>query len=173
MIAAAVRHLKTRKGSEFASILSVSPAKLLKKSRDTKEPPPWKELHKVSKVSGILNFRYENSVNNQREREGHPEVFEAQSRAWGEHVLRDDGSLSCLIKHRGKHYVELKVQNTVFSYYVDDEGNRYTRSEIADFLQRKSSESSRQELEEPVIVRDYRLDHVVSIRFGNEEMILS
>lgn len=47
---------------------------------------PYAGVEKVSTVNGMINFNYENSVNNQREREGNDEVFESASRQWGKRL---------------------------------------------------------------------------------------
>jgi hypothetical protein len=41
------------------------------------------QVVKLSEVNGMVGWNYANSVNNQREREGHEEIFVPEPRAWG------------------------------------------------------------------------------------------
>ena len=61
---------------------------------------PWAkgQILKRSKVSGMINVKYENAVNNQREREGMERDFQSKGHKWGEglkglpfkvHTLKD------------------------------------------------------------------------------------
>lgn len=54
----------------FASVLQTTDPKALKKSRVTKEPTPYQNLIKVSKVAILLNSEYEKAVTNQLAKEG-------------------------------------------------------------------------------------------------------
>ena len=54
----------------FASVLQTTKPKALKKDRETKEPNPYADITKVSKVSIILNSDYQKAVTNQLLREG-------------------------------------------------------------------------------------------------------
>ena len=53
----------------FASVLQATEPKALKKSRTTKEPNPFEQILKISKVSILLNSEYEKAVINQLKRE--------------------------------------------------------------------------------------------------------
>src|SRR5690554_7875233 len=74
------------RGSTFCTIHTVTDPKCLKKHRDTKEPLPYKEVKKTSVINGVINFKYENSVNKQREREDSTADFIAEPRKWGTRI---------------------------------------------------------------------------------------
>jgi len=145
---------------------------------------PYNEFHtedgdpiveKTSRVSGIINFRYGNSVNNQREREQGPdhEPFEPEPRRWG--VRMDDAPL---VRHTPKHsdrerfYLEVKVEQALETFYVDTQRSQEIQGErldsLRDFMYNNSQSSGRQNVETPVILRDIRLDRIREIRVGGE-----
>lgn len=166
-------YLRDRKGSEFVTIVSTTKPRVLKKDRETGEPNPFGQIVKVSRVNGLVGFRYENSVNNQRTREDHSEAgeFVAEPRTWGEHVNRADGGLSSLVEHKGRTYLEVKVERSLGTTYYDESGTERTYDEVRGVLP-KRSESKRQDVENPVILRDYALDNLREISIGGDEIIL-
>lgn len=171
-VAGLAEFLRDRKGSEFVTIVSTTRPKVLKKDRETGEPNPFGEIVKVSRANGILGFRYENSVNNQREREGGERDFVAEPRSWGQHVKRADGGLSPLVEHKGRVYLEIKVERSLGSTYYDASGTERTYAELRGILP-KAKESSRQEVENPVILRDYALANIREIAIGGEEILIA
>jgi hypothetical protein len=135
---------------------------------------PYNEYHdedgnctvrKVSEVRGLVNFVYANSVNNQREREGVEPDFEPEPRRWGSRV---DGTP--LVRHvkngEERFYLEVKVESATSTYY-DENWNEIDREEIEEYLY-SSSGSSRQGVEDRVILRDYRLENVDEITMFGE-----
>ena len=171
-----IKSLLSRKASAFpATIVARTKENSLRAKRDGVENPYWtahKEgrLVKVSRVNGFLNWIYANSVNRQRDREGHTEEFTAEPRKWGERVKGTP-----FVRHTNKAgerkvYLELKVENSLDSWYELD-GEKIDRNLIVPFLAPRK-ESARQETEKPIICRDYSLDNVVSINYGGESYAL-
>lgn len=117
-------------------------------------------LTKVGSVNGIINFKYENSVNNQREREGSETDFVAQQRKWGTKIG------SCVIEHKNKYYVEIKVEKTQEPQYTL-RGNRVDNSIVKPHLPERKD--GRQEVDKQVILRDYALENIRQIRINKEE----
>jgi hypothetical protein len=120
---------------------------------------------KQSFVMGVIGFRYENSVNNRRMVEANPEtqkaadaveVFIAEPRKWGVHI---EGTP--LVEHKGQRYLEVKIERTLGTEYrldgqpVDPE----TLVAIKAFMPERE-EGARQELEKPVVLRDYKLSSI-------------
>jgi hypothetical protein len=77
------------KGAKFASIVTETDQALT----GGKSCPYKDRVTKIAKVSGMINWLYENAVNNQRDREGQPitnlgevEQFIAEPRAWGKRL---------------------------------------------------------------------------------------
>lgn len=138
-------------------------------------PNPYRgKVHKVAHVNGVINWRYANAVNNQRMREGQPtddegnvEHFEALPRKWGQRISRDDGTITPLVEHKGRHYLELKVERSLGHEYRDGEGNVYDDETINPWL-RKRSKSARQMTDKEIILRDYALDSINEIRMDGE-----
>ncbi len=156
--------LEERRGAEFVSFTAATRPRLLKKGRESGDPCPVADLLKVSRVLAILGFRYERSVQNQLEREGLPaETFEAKPRPWGEHRG------GCLIEHKGKLFLEAKVERSIDHTSYDDQRKTWTGFELAEFLPTKKG-SGRQGTEKAVILRDYSLENIREIRMGGETL---
>lgn len=165
--------LRERKGAEFATIVATTDPKALKKHRETGEPNPYARIRKVSRVNGVLGWIYGNSVNLQRKREGAAPDFSPEPRAWGERVKRADGGVSPLVEHKGALYLELKVEKVLDSFFLAD-GKLMTGKELRHYLPKpKVRESSRQETEKPIILRDYRLDSLREIVLGGETIVMA
>ena len=118
--------------------------------------PYWERVTKVSKVVGMVNWIYQNSVNRQRIREDSEPDFEALPRSWGERIHGKP-----FVTHKDNLYLEVKVESAIQTQYFVD-GVPVEREVIAEWL-RPSSEPIRQELEKPVILRDYKLENIRQI----------
>lgn len=116
-------------------------------------------IRKISIVNGIINFIYANSVENQRERERLDlEEFEPQLRRWGNRILNTP-----LVRHKGRYYLEVKVENVFETTYVDSNGVEIDREEIDEFLY-SSSQPSTQKTEKEIILRDYKIENLEQIK---------
>jgi hypothetical protein len=163
--------LATRNGAQIVTMITrTQPA--LKGGK--KSPLAGKLVEKQSRVNGMVNWSYENAVNNQRQREQAPldandevEEFISHPRKWGQRVHK-----TAFVRHIPKGtdekrvYVEFKHQNSLgYQYFID--GLPVDESEVTPFL-RDKSESSRQEVEHQVILRDYRLSSIEYMTFAGE-----
>jgi len=128
-------------------------------------------VKKRSWVNGMIGWSYQNSVNNQREREGHTETFAAQPRKWGERIPG-----SPLVRNKELYYLELKVERSVEAplYYLDGElvENEERLDEIKSYLVKKK-QALTQETDKEIILRDYALTSLLSIKLGGEEYRVS
>lgn len=115
---------------------------------------------KRSRVNGFANWIYSNSVNRQREREGTETDFIAAPRQWGARVEKTP-----LVIHKGKMYLELKVEKSLGHQYETLTGKIIEASELAPFLSEKSEGSGRQGTEKEIVLRDYAIAsiHAVSL----------
>jgi hypothetical protein len=119
-------------------------------------------VSKVSRVNGMINWSYENSVNNQRAREGHGDAFEAHPRTWGQriqgtpfvHHMKKDGSI--------KRYLEVKVERSLGHFYMDEYGKEIDAALVQPWLV-DASPSRRQETEKEIILRDYALESIIGL----------
>lgn len=138
---------------------------------------PYNEFHdedgnclvtKRSRVNVTINFNYGNSVNYQREREKGEdhEPFEPEPRKWGERV---EGTP--LVEHKGNFYLEAKVEHVLSTEYIGPNGNTIDREDLEDYLY-SSGESSRQDIEDPVILRDYKLGSIRQISVNGGDFIV-
>jgi len=126
-------------------------------------------LRKLSRVSGMVGFRYENSVNNQRMREGTPvdalgEVMEfvAEPRKWG---VRREGSP--FVDHKGGVYLEVKVERSLGHEYRLDDGTPVDASIVEPWLPSRE-EGRRQMVDRPVVIRDYKLENLREVTINGE-----
>lgn len=129
------------------------------------------KVFKISTFSGKINWHYQAEVNKQRQREGGfqvvngvpvvqtPEKFEALPRKWGTR-LKD----SPFVEHKGVFYLEMKVEQTLAHEYRDINNKPFDVEKIKPFMPSKS-DSSRQEVKNEIILRDYRLDRVIALTF--------
>jgi hypothetical protein len=137
------------------------------------------KLFKVSTLSGTINWQYGHEVNRQREREGGfaivdgspvvaaVEEFKAHERKWGTRIEN-----SPFVEHKGQHYLEMKVSESNGHEYRDENNELVTGDtlEHAKTFFSKRSESSRQKVENKIVLRDYRLDRVTAITLHDSGM---
>ena len=136
-------------------------------------------LFKVSKVSGTINWQYAGEVNRQREREGGFEIvdgqpvvatvdeFKSHPRQWGQRIEN-----SPFVEHKGQHYLELKVSESNGHEYRDENNEAITGEKLAhakSFFPNRS-ESSRQNVQNKIVLRDYRIDRVEAITLHDSGM---
>lgn len=161
---------------------------------------PYAGVEKISTVNGMINFNYENSVNNQREREGNEEVFESAPRQWGKRLYEtpeevENPNSSQRIDRKRKNprhlpfvaknweddtiteeefnqipdeelYLEMKVQGSAGYIYMMN-GVEQDKDLVNAYLP-KSSDSGRQEVEKPIILRDFKFEGVEDITLNGE-----
>lgn len=174
-----VKDLLKKKGAYPVTIVSVTQEHNLRASNDEGKNPYWAahkagRLLKRSEVNGMLNWSYGNSVNNQRVREGQPlledgihiEHFEPLPRSWGERVPKTP-----FVRHKGQVYIEMKVQKSLNWRYELD-GEPIDKELILPYVAKKK-ESARQRVDNPIILRDYKLENILEIRYNNEIYSLS
>lgn len=119
-------------------------------------------LVKLARVNGIANFKYGSSVNRQREREQHPELFRPQPRTWGTRREKTP-----LIDHAGRVYLELQVIRTYQTQYRTDDG-RIVPTDQATAAIRQPTPPATQGLQRPVQLRDYDLRNILQISLAGQ-----
>jgi hypothetical protein len=126
-------------------------------------------VKKVSRVNGMVGWNYQNSVNNQREREGNEEEFVAHPRKWGERVQGTP-----FVTHKGQVYLELKVQNVQgTTYFLDNRPATDAEIEAIQAFMPKRAGSGRQQVDKAVILRDYKMSSIKAFRAFGQEHILA
>ena len=93
-----------------------------------------------------------------------PAEFQPLPRKWGQRV---DGTP--FVSHAGqdRHSVELSVQRCLGQVFLDDQGNIVPRELLEPFFPRRE-EGARQGLENPVILRDIKLENIVSVKYAGD-----
>lgn len=124
-----------------------------------KSCPFYGRVQKVSKVRGMVNWIYQNSVNRQRIREESEPDFVPLPRSWGERIAGKP-----FVVHKGNRYVEVKVESVLNTVYLVDgvPADEEVMGELRKWL-KESSEPKRQQLEKPVILRDYKVENIRQI----------
>lgn len=128
--------------------------------------PYFGKTVKISRVNGMINWRYSSAVIAQLKREGKSDAFKAFPRKWGARI--NGTPLVCHIPEDGaRFYLEVKVERRDVGYFNNETHQRIQTPEIERFLKDKSP--SRQGTDREVLLRDYRLDHIADLRFNREE----
>ena len=144
-------------GARFASIVSTTDARVKKTSNDgSTTNPNFKDTIKTSKALVIINHNYTNSVNNQRNREeDNATVFVAHPRAWGSRI-----NGTSFVEHKDTLYLELKVESSLgYEYFNKTTGEHLDKDEVHSFITPRK-ESGRQQVDNPVIIRDYKVSNL-------------
>jgi hypothetical protein len=114
---------------------------------------------------GLINFHYGNAVNNQREREGIEEEFNAQPRRWGTRIEKTP-----LIEHNGAFYIEVKVEGVVDAptFINVESGEEIAKETLQEWLPARSKPTT-QGTEKEIMVRDFKVDSITQINMYGEE----
>lgn len=146
--------LASRKGTSFVTIVAVTDPRMRKRDN-----PYAGRVQKRSTVNGAIGWIYQNSVNRERVREELEADFESFPRKWGERIKGTP-----FVEHKGKTYLELKVEKSISTEYLLD-GEVIDKSVIEEWLPKRKPEGERQQVENPVILRDYDLSNIKEISF--------
>jgi len=165
MLAAKVDSIPPKERGSFWTISTRTEPKQTKKHRITKEPCPYAKVFKLATVQLQINVDYENCVNAQRKREGKEADFQAKERTWGTRV---GGSL---IEHTPKgstekvYYLGIPSRKCLSVAYEDGEGNPIEGEQLESLKVGffDSPSKSRQELDNEVIWRTYKLDSILTL----------
>lgn len=157
--AAFVSMLYSLKGATMVSFIASTSPKL-------RTGNPFPGVRKITKIGAVLNFNYASAVNRQREREGIVPDFIAEPRKWG---IRIEGTP--VVSHNGKFYVEAKVEHSEIISYIMPDLSTVDEQEVANWL--PSRHGGRQHVEKTIILRDFSIENIRSMRMkGNEYVIV-
>lgn len=162
--------LASLRGSQIVTLTTETDARLRKThptlkvgGKAARSPYADDSVTKVSRVNVVINFTYQNAVNRQQCREGNAGDFVAQPRQWGERV---EGTP--FVQHKGRLYVECKVERVVGETEFRVNGLPIDRSEIADYLPASRSSAEHQGVDREIVLRDYALDSILAVTMGGE-----
>jgi len=150
-----------KRGAKIISFESNTSVRLLK---------TWNrgEVRKISVINGFIGWDYENSVNNQRDRENILSDFNAEKNSAGTRVA---GTPFLRNEKTNNNLLWIKVQRVLDNpcYMLDQK--KIDESEFEDFLPAKST-SSRQGVEDQIIPRAYGFRNIVSITYKKNKYVI-
>jgi len=151
-------------GYQFATVEAEKTIKTLKKDRKT--GAPFNGIITCRAIyNGGIGYEYAKSVNNKRKREDSEADFQPLQLPWGNWVK---GS-KVLIENKGKTYLRqtLNASNPVRKvYYLN--GVETAKNNLPDVLPSSKPSTSRQGLENPVIVVTHDLSNIVRLSFNGK-----
>lgn len=143
-----------------------------------KNNPFYGKVGKVSFVSSVVGYVYENVINNRRKKETKElelacEQFKSAGLKWGSFV---DNS-KCVIAHNDRHYIQNIVLKTRKPVYVWKEtGKKLSVNEVAELkiFFPKKKEGGRQGLsaEKTAIIRTYCLDNIKRLNMNGTKFVV-
>jgi len=111
-----------------------------------------------------------------------PTIFEPKERKWGVHMTDKEGRLShTMVEHTNKqgvynHYIQIMIINstTPVYRYADslDEVSEQDLETIKSLLSKKSSNADHQGLKKEILIRDYKVQNVRTLRLNKTEYVL-
>ena len=120
---------------------------------------PYIGTKKTKHTNGMINFKYENSVNSKLIKNGKEGDFKVSERKWGKHVTQS------IIEHKGNYYLQVRV-NKVYDVEYNNEGNKITKQQLAPFLPSKIKSSN------DIIINDIKIDNIESITINKKRYIV-
>lgn len=161
-----VRLREEIKGCRPVSIV-INTVPQMNKKVDGQPNPLYGRVKKRAYHSVMVGFNYQNSVNNQRDREGKETDFVAESRAWGEHV---EGA-SALIYYNGQYYLSCKLERTIATQYLVD-GEVVDYETVVKPYMPVRKESSRQGVDKTVKPMNPFLKNIETITMNGETYVI-
>lgn len=164
--------LAAQRGAQLVTIVARTSARARKRNN-----PHW-PVTKLARVNGVIGFNYGSCVRRQQVREGRKPTFAAESRGWGNRAdplvkrprrePRRRG-ICPLVSHKGKDYLDMKVERVVEANYFDGHGAKLQLDQVQPFLPVRKSEARHQGVKRAIVLRDYNLDAIESISIGGCE----
>lgn len=143
-------------GAQPVSIQYVTSPKLTKEGK-----AKFGEIVKIANIGAMVGYKYENSVNNQREREGELADFMSKP-LWNGKGKRLSTALSMHVE-KGTHYLTYKKQQTFRSFHFDTALNFLPIALLRPFFP-KSDPSKYQGIDKPVYHREINIDNVRKLK---------
>lgn len=140
------------KGSKILTVVMNTEVKLLKKSRDTKEPCPYQGVRKRTRAKIIVGSEYEKGVNTRLQKEGKEADFEAQEHAW---EVKTDKPIIGTNKAGDQLYLNARIQDSYETEYIVD-GNVIDKEELAPYMS-KPKPPQNQGTDKPILWRTLKL----------------
>ena len=151
------------KSCQRATIVTKTPVKMNKKDVATKQiENPNGEVFKVQTIVVEFNADYQGKVNDQRLLEGVAQDFVSEGRSWGKHV---NGSI---VENHGQFYLHcVEIEKQGKAVYETKGGKKVDYADLLAFIP-KYNGTAKQELEDEVKVRDFKLQNVIGINIADK-----
>jgi hypothetical protein len=175
--------LRGQKGSTFIQLFSTTEVKMNKGGRECSNYL-YGNVVKDSESNGIIDFEYENSVNNALSRNGKNADCEIQDRVWGKHMIIDwvfdmetlefkPVYSRIIIEHEKdnekRYYLQISIQSAKRpTYRYKDTGAELSEKDIE--VMKSYMPTRKTEL---VVLRDYRVDNVKRIHINKAQYVLN
>lgn len=145
------------KKAVFCSLVTNTDARLKKTNN------PYKEVRKISKTFGMLNFNYTKSVQTEQGKEGLEKDFVAQNRKYG---VKNDEYNGCLLFGANETKLIVKIDRTLKPKYIY-QGKLIDKNKISSFLP-TIPKSNTQNIEKQIIYRNFDLSNVKKITINKK-----
>ena len=151
-------------GAQPASLQYVTEPKLTPEGR-----AKFGTVTKIANVGIMVGYIYENSVNNQLEREAKERDFMSKQ-LWNGKGKRISTALSKHIE-KGKFYLTYKAQQTMRSFYFDNALKPIPNAIIKAYFP-KSDPAKSQGVDKPVYHREISIDNVKRLKYDGKTFII-
>jgi hypothetical protein len=122
--------------------------------------PFWKkDIRKITSLTGVIGFDYQNAVNGRRAKEGVEANFEAEAPKWGELVAK--AVKAHVVDGEMKLYIPICCKDVISQYYTDEDGNIIDKELLQPFLPIKKEDGARQEIENVLVYRTYTITNIL------------
>jgi hypothetical protein len=155
------------RGHTFITVVTVTEPDMRKTDN-----PFYGRVKKVLKMRGSVCFNYNNSVGNQRDREGLEREAWSKGTGWSRPITRPDGTLTpfCEHKEKGGLYLWFKQDATLSSdLYLD--GEKIESEKLAPWLTVKKPNTN-QGVDKPVEPRAVTWENVQAVSVNGETLAI-
>ena len=152
--------LQNRKGATFITAETVTEPDVRKTGN------PYMGVKKLSVINGTIGYIYDNALVNRAAKEGIVFTGNVKPHAWGDmsenHHLRVN-------RKTGEMYLSVMVKKCLVApRYIMPDGSEIAADLLKPFMPAKYESSTQECLDEKIVVRDYKLASIVSIRMDGE-----
>lgn len=159
---------RASKGAKIVSIVACTDPRMKK----TGNPYNGRNIRKRAHVVGVINWNYAMSVNRQLCREEKQDDFVPRPRQWGQRMAGTPWVHHTNKAGQFKKYIELKVERSIAHEFVDMDTNERVDKDVCHSFITQRSDSGRQGVDKPIILRDYELANIEAIKFGGDTYML-
>lgn len=126
---------------------------------------PWQTIMKLAKVQAFTGNPFQSAVRKQEERENQSPTFVAGDRPWGENVS------PALIQKGDSFYLATQILHSSEPIYMEktNAGLKILNTDSVKPFLPAPAYRFKQQLEKPVVRKDYSLESIVSISMGGEK----